>query len=54
MEKKIQKLTWKYEPKVMIENFIGTKSWKKNLEGLKQIVSIFIGTKNIFNSIINW
>jgi len=35
--------------KVKMKNFIGTKSWKKNLEGLKQKVCIFIGTKNIFN-----
>jgi hypothetical protein len=36
-------------PKVVIENFIGTKSWRKILEGLKRKVDIFIGTKNIFN-----
>ena len=33
----------------MIENFIGTKSWRKILEGLKRKVGIFIRTKNIFN-----
>ena len=31
----------------MIENFIGTKSWRKILEGLKRKVGIFIRTKNI-------
>jgi len=35
--------------KVKIENFIGTKIWRKILEGLKRKVCIFIGTKNIFN-----
>jgi len=38
---------------VMIKYFIGTKSLKKILERLKWKVSIFIGTKNIFNPIIN-
>ena len=33
----------------MIENFIGTKSCKKILEGLKRKVGIFIRNKNIFN-----
>jgi hypothetical protein len=33
----------------VIENFIGTKSWRKILEGLKRKFGIFIGTKNIFN-----
>jgi len=33
----------------VIENFIGTKSRRKFLEGLKRKVGIFIGTKNIFN-----
>jgi len=33
----------------VIENFIGTKSYRKILEGLKRKVSIFIGSKNIFN-----
>jgi len=28
---------------------IGTKSWRKILEGLKRKVDIFMGTKNIFN-----
>ena len=32
-----------------LENFWGTKSWRNILEGLKQKVGIFIGTKNIFN-----
>jgi len=32
-----------------MENFIGTKSWRNFLEGLKQKDDIFIGTKNIFN-----
>ena len=31
--------------KVVIENFIGTKSWRKILEGLKRKVDIFIGPK---------
>jgi len=33
----------------VIENFIGTKSLRKILEGLKRKVGIFIETKNIFN-----
>jgi len=41
--------TLKEGPKVKMENFIGTKSWRKILEGLKWKVGIFIGTKNIFN-----
>ena len=41
--------TLKEGPKVKIENFIGTKSWRKILEGLKRNVDIFIGNKNIFN-----
>jgi hypothetical protein len=41
--------TLKEEPKVKMENFLGTKSLRKILEGLKRKVSIFIGTKNIFN-----
>ena len=45
--------TLKERPKVMIENFIETKSWRKILEGLKQKVDIFIGTKNTFNPKIN-
>jgi len=32
-----------------MENFIGTKSLRKILEGLKRKFGIFIGTKNIFN-----
>jgi len=39
----------KEAPKVKMKNFIGTKSWRKILEGLKQKVDIFIRTKNIFN-----
>jgi hypothetical protein len=45
--------TLKERPKVKIENFIGTKSWRKILEGPKRKVDIFIGTKNIFNPLIN-
>jgi len=41
-------------PKVKIENFIGTKSWRKILEGLKRKVSIFIGSKIRFNPKIYW
>jgi len=33
----------------VIENFTGTKSWRKILEGLKRKVGIFIEFKNIFN-----
>ena len=33
----------------MIENFIGTKSGRNFLEGLKRKVGIFIGSKIIFN-----
>jgi len=29
----------------VIENFLGTKSWRKFLEGLKRKVNILIGTK---------
>jgi len=32
-----------------MENFLGTKSWKKILEELKRKVNIFIRTKNILN-----
>jgi len=35
----------------MVEKFIGIKSLRKILEGLKRKVSIFIETKNIFNPI---
>jgi len=45
----IYEFTLKEGSKVKMENFIGTKSWRKILEGLKQKVGIFIGTKNIFN-----
>jgi len=41
--------TLKAGPKVKMENFIGTKSWRKILEGLKRKVGIFIRTKNMFN-----
>ena len=34
----------------MIENFTETKSWRKNLEKLKQNVDIFIEIKNIFST----
>ena len=37
----------------MIENFIGTKSGRKILEGLKRKVDIFKEIKNIFNPKIN-
>jgi len=40
--------TLKEGPKVKMKNFIGTKSWKKNLKELKRKIGIFIGTKNIF------
>lgn len=33
----------------MIENFKENKSWRKILEELKQKISIFIGSKNLFN-----
>jgi len=42
--------TLKERPKVKMENYLGTKSWRKTLEGLKRKVGIFIGNKNIFNS----
>jgi len=32
----------------VIENFIGTKSRRKILEGLKRKIDMFLGTKNIF------
>ena len=54
--KKYELYIWVYfkrGPKMKIENFIGTKSWRKILEWLKQKVDIFIGTKNIFNPYIN-
>jgi len=37
--------TLKEGPKVNMENFWRTKSWRKILEGLKRKVGIFIGTK---------
>jgi len=33
----------------VIENFIETKSWSENLEGLKRKVDLFIETVNIYN-----
>jgi len=45
--------TLKEGPKVKMENFWETKSWRKSLKGLKRKVGIFIGTENIFNSINN-
>jgi len=41
--------TLKEGPKVKMKNFIGTKSWRKILEGLKRKIGIFIGTISIFN-----
>jgi len=41
--------TLKEEPKVKMENFVETKSWRKILQGLKRKIGIFIGIKNIFN-----
>jgi len=40
--------TLKDWPKVKMENFWGTKKWRKILKGLKRKVGIFIGL-NIFN-----
>jgi len=40
--------TLKERPKVKMENFIGTKSWRKILERLKWKIGIFMETKNIF------
>jgi len=45
--------TLKEGPKVKMKNFIGTKSCRNFLEGLKRKVNIFIGIKNIFNPILN-
>jgi len=43
-------ITLKEGPKVKIcKKKLGTKSWRKILEGLKRKVGIFIETKNIFN-----
>jgi len=50
----IYEFTLKDGPKVKIEIFLGTKSWRKFLEGLERKVDIFIGTKNIFNPKINY
>jgi len=36
------------------EKLLGTKSWRKILEGLKWKVVIFIGTKNIFNNFFSF
>jgi len=41
--------TLKEGPKIKMKFFIGTKSWRKILEGLKRKISIFIGTNNLFN-----
>ena len=41
-------------PKVKMIFFLGTKSWRNFLEGLKQKVDIFKGTKNIFNPKIKY
>jgi len=41
--------TLKEGPKVKMENFWGTKSWRVFLEGLERKVDIFIGNKNTFN-----
>ena len=41
--------TLKEGPNVYMKKKLGTKSWRKYLEGLKRKVDIFIGTKNIFN-----
>ena len=49
----LHEFTLKEGPKMKMENFWGTKSWKKILEGLKRKVNIFIGIKNIFNHLIN-
>ena len=32
-----------------METFLGTKIWRKNLEGLKRKINVSIGIKNIFN-----
>jgi len=45
----IYEFTLKEWPKGKMENFLGTKSWRNFLEGLKKKFDIFIGTKNIFN-----
>jgi len=37
--------TLKEGPKVKMENFWGTKNWRKISEGLKQKVNILTGTK---------
>jgi hypothetical protein len=52
--KKYEVYTWvdlKVGLKVLIENFWGTKSRRKILEGLKTKLWIFTGTRNIFISI---
>jgi len=51
--------TLKERAKVKMENCLGTKSWRKLLEGLKRKVGIFTGTKiyltlkNIMNQVID-
>jgi len=44
--------TLKEGPKVKMEKILGTESWRKNLEGLKWKVDVFMGTKIIFNPYI--
>jgi len=45
--KSTYEFTLKEGPKVKMEKFLGTKNWRKILEGLKRKVDIFIGKKNI-------
>jgi len=40
-------------PKVKMENFWATKSWRNFLEGLKQKVDIFIGLKKYLTLFFN-
>jgi hypothetical protein len=47
--KSTYELILKYGAKVLIENFEGTKSIRKNLEGLKTKLQIFIGQKHIYS-----
>ena len=49
----IYEFTLKDGPNVKMENFIGTKSWRKILERLKRKVGIFIGTKKYLTQIKN-
>jgi len=50
----IYEFTLKEKQKMKMENFLGTKSHRNFLEGLKQKIDIFIRTKNIFNPIDNY